>query len=424
MRILKKNLAIQEESDFESKLSEPYRTWPVFLLAFIRLFYVSIFERALSNYLIWDIGIRKSTLGFITSAGAISYIVAPILGQYITKKYLGIRNALIFTSISTPILTGAQIFFPTPGFLIICRITIGISMGFFWPNCLTLMSKWQKISSFEKSKKNFAIFNLSWNSGFIVGLIVGFLLVIFSSDLLAMIISWGFSFLLIPASLFIKKDSKAETTKDGIIYQTEDPLTHLDIEESLVVNSKTPLVVYPILFSWVGVMFLAISKSSIMFSYPLFLNAITDITYFTYLVQLGIQSTQLIGLTLTNSMKTHSKKVATLVGLTFIIIFASAIAITKNIIVISILSACAGLFIGFIHGTSMKIMLEYGTAKDSTRYSTINEIIIGISFGFTPLIAGFVAEINIYSIFLFLAISGSLVLIFMVYISRNIKKNV
>ncbi|KKM76651.1 hypothetical protein LCGC14_1377980, partial [marine sediment metagenome] len=301
---------------------------------------------------------------------------------------------------------------------------IGISMGFFWPNCLTLMSKWQKISSFEKSKKNFAIFNLSWNSGFIVGLIVGFLLVIFSSDLLAMIISWGFSFLLIPASLFIKKDSKAETTKDGIIYQTEDPLTHLDIEESLVVNSKTPLVVYPILFSWVGVMFLAISKSSIMFSYPLFLNAITDITYFTYLVQLGIQSTQLIGLTLTNSMKTHSKKVATLVGLTFIIIFASAIAITKNIIVISILSACAGLFIGFIHGTSMKIMLEYGTAKDSTRYSTINEIIIGISFGFTPLIAGFVAEINIYSIFLFLAISGSLVLIFMVYISRNIKKNV
>ncbi|KKK50784.1 hypothetical protein LCGC14_3121560, partial [marine sediment metagenome] len=298
---------------------------------------------------------------------------------------------------------------------------IGISMGFFWPNCLTLMSKWQKISSFKKSKKNFAVFNISWNMGFILGLCVGFLLVVFSTDFLAMIVSWVLSFLLIPASLFIKKDSKAKN--DGIIYQTEDPLTHLDIEENLTVDSKTPLIVYPILFSWVGVMFLAISKSSIMFSYPLFLNAFTDLSYFTYLVQLGIQSTQLIGLTWTNSMKTYSKKISTFVGLTFIIIFALTIIITKNIVVISILSVCAGLFIGFIHGTSMKIMLEYGTAKDSTRYSTVNEVIIGISFGFTPLLAGFAAEINIYSIFLFLTIAGSFVLILMGYLSRNIRKS-
>ncbi|MHA2182668.1 MAG: MFS transporter, partial [Promethearchaeota archaeon] len=124
-----------------------YRAWPIFLLSFIRLFYVSIFERALSNYLLFDIKILPSTLGFISSAGALTYIIAPIIGQMVTKKYFGIRTALIFSSVATPLLTGAQIIFPEPWFLIICRVSSGLTMGFFWPNCLNLLSRWQRTSS-------------------------------------------------------------------------------------------------------------------------------------------------------------------------------------------------------------------------------------------------------------------------------------
>jgi hypothetical protein len=91
----------KEHSEIKST-SQSYRAWPIFWLAFIRLFYVSIFERALSNYLLFDVKINKSTLGIITSAGALAYIFAPILGQFITSK-IGIRNALIFTSIISPI---------------------------------------------------------------------------------------------------------------------------------------------------------------------------------------------------------------------------------------------------------------------------------------------------------------------------------
>ena len=79
---------------------EDYRAWPIFSLAFIRLFYVSIFERALQNYLYFVIDISESTLGIISSAGAIAYIFAPILGQFITSK-LGIRNSLILSSFLT-----------------------------------------------------------------------------------------------------------------------------------------------------------------------------------------------------------------------------------------------------------------------------------------------------------------------------------
>jgi MFS family permease len=403
--------------------STSYHAWPIFLLAFIRLFYVSIFERALSNYLLWDVLIPKSTLGFISSAGALTYIIAPIIGQFVTKKFFGIRTALIFSSVATPILTGAQIIFPEPWFLIICRVSLGLTMGFFWPNCLNLLSRWQRTSSIEKSKKNFALFNISWNSGFIFGLIIGFIWAFSWSDFFAMIISWTLSFLLIPVSFFINKDSKQGSSGEKVIYQTEDPLSHLDIEEDLTINRNTPMIIYPIIFSWLGILFLTISKSSFAFSYPLLLQAFDGPSYITYLVQCGIQTTQLIGLTLINSMNVYKRKFATFTGVIFVVFFALGILFIRDIIYISIFSASIGLFLGFVHGTGMKIMLEKGAAQDTSKYATINEIFIGIGFGLTPIIAGFVSEVNIYSIFAFIGIFGLIILVLLIYFSRNVKKS-
>ncbi len=401
-----------------------YKAWPIFLIAFIRLFYVSIFERALSNYLYYDIGIRASTLGFISSAGALIYIVAPLVGQIITRKYLGIRNAILLTSLTTPLLTGLQIVYPEAWFLITCRILLGLTMGFFWPNTLALLSKWQKVSSVEKSNKNFVHFNLSWNSGFVIGLLVGFLWTLTWSDFLAMIISWILSFLLIPVSFFLKKDKKPATSKQIVIYQTEDPLSHLDIKEDLVVNSQTPMIVYPVLFSWVSIAFLAISKSILIFGYPILVKALLseDYSYLTYLVQSGIQLMQLLGLTWINSMKIYSRKFSSIVSIIAISIVTLTIALIGDIWYITIITAFSGLFLGLIHGVGLKIMLEYGTAENTSKYATINEIIIGTGFGLTPIIAGYVVEGFIFGIHWFLTFLGPIILISLIFLSRNIKR--
>ena len=414
----------RDKNNLANNSSDAYREWPVFLLAFIRLFYVSIFERALANYLLYDIGIRPSLLGLISSAGALTYIVAPLLGQIITKKYLGIRNALILTSILTPFLTGLQIIYPEAWFLIICRISLGLTLGFFWPNCLNLLSKWQKVSNLKKSKKNFAFFNLSWNSGFIIGLLVGFLFALSWNDFIAMIISWTLSFLLIPVSFFLKKDKKLDTSKEIVIYQSEDPFSHLDIEEDLVVNSQTPMIVYPVLFSWVSIVFLTISKSIFIFGYPILVKALLSEKFsdLTYLVQCGIQLMQLIGLTWINSMKLYSRKLASLISIIGVTIVSFTIFLLGNIWYISIITAVTGLFLGLIHGVGMKIMLEYGTAENTTKYATINEIIIGMGFGLTPIIAGYVVELYIFGIHWFLTFLGPVVLLFLVYLSRTVKK--
>ncbi|UCD00714.1 MAG: MFS transporter [Promethearchaeota archaeon] len=421
---MQKQNKTQEKISLTKQSSLPYKTWPVFLLAFIRLFYVSIFERALSNYLLWDIGIRESVLGFISSAGAITYIFAPMLGQVITKKFLGTRNALILTSILTPLLTGLQIIYPVPWFLITCRILLGLTLGFFWPNCLNLLSKWQKVSSIEKSKKNFALFNLSWNSGFISGLLVGFLWSFTLGDFSPMLISWLLSFLLIPVSFFIKKDKKPDSSKEIIIYQSEDPLSHLDIKEDLVINGNTPMIVYPVLFSWISIMFLTISKSIFIFGYQFLVDSLLseEFSYLTYLVQCGIQFMQLVGLTWINSMKIYSRKIASLISIITVSLIALTIVLVGDIWYISIISAITGLFLGLIHGVGMKIMLEYGTAENTTKYSTINEILIGIGFGLTPVIAGYTVEVYLYGIHWFLTILGPIILIFLVFLSRNINR--
>ena len=401
--------------------SPSYRAWPIFWLAFMRLIYVSIFERALSNYLYFVVDISESTLGIISSAGALAYIFAPILGQFITSK-IGIRNALILSSILTPILTGAQIIYFEPWFLILCRIFIGLAVGLYWPNCMNLLSKWQKISSSDRAKKNFRNFNFSWNFGFIFGLLIGYIWSFTWNDYSAMIFSWSLSFLLIPISFFVNKDSKIHISKEELEIHLENPVYEEDFKMISKTNTNSSMMIYPILFSWIGIIILTTTKSIFQFTYPVFLKLNSMEPHSTYLVQGGIQLAQLIGLTWINVMNIYKRKISVLISSISISIISFTIFFAGSIWYIAIIFAVTGLFFGLIHGTSMKIMLDYGTAKNTAKYSTINEIIIGIGFGITPIIAGFVVEVSIYPVFVFIIICGFAFLATLTYLSRNIKR--
>jgi len=414
----KKIFITPDQSIIAEKSFLDYRAWPVFILAFIRLFYVSIFDRALSNYLYFVIDINESTLGFISSVGAIAYIFAPIIGQKITKK-IGSRNALIIASTVTPILTGIQMIYFEPLFLIICRISIGLSLGIFWPNCFNLLSKWQSVSSIEKSDRNFRNFNFSWNLGYILGLLIGFFWAFSLNDYFAMIISWSFTFLLIPVSFFIEKDSNSNQGTENRLENTTSEVNSNKYDHS---NSNTQLMLYPIIFSWISIAVLTISKSIFIFGYPVFLKSFEFPSYLTYLVQCGLQFMQVLGLTLINSVNIYKRKTIILISTVAISFISVTIVFFGNLLYISIILAISGLFLGFIHGLAMKIMLEYGTVENTTKYSTINEILIGMGFGITPIIAGYVFEVNIYAAFVFIAILSFSALILLIYFSRAVKR--
>ncbi|MHA1670422.1 MAG: MFS transporter [Promethearchaeota archaeon] len=401
-----------------TKSNMDYRAWPLFVISFIRLFYVSIFERALQNYLYFFVNINPSTLGIISSSGAIAYIFAPLLGQQISKK-VGIRNALIIASIATPLLTGAQLVFFEAWYLISCKVIFGLMMGLVWPNCFNLLNKWQTVSTPERTKKNLNLFNLSWNLGFIGGLIIGYLWAFIWDDFFAMIIAFSVSFLLIPFSLFLKVPKSVRIAENPLDQAVEKlPPVKVDGDSRV----ETMMMAFPIFFSWVGLVMLSISKSTILFSYPIFIKAFdSNLSDLTYLVQAGVQLGQVSGLVWINSMKPSKRKMSLLLSPLIVALFALSILMVRNILFVTILSLASGLFFGLIHGVAMKIMLDYGSAKNTTKYSMLNEIIIGIGFGLTPILAGYFAEVDIYMIFMVVMIFGIVISIYLISQSRKVK---
>ncbi|MBY9021222.1 MAG: MFS transporter [Candidatus Lokiarchaeota archaeon] len=397
-----------------------YRAWPIFMLAFCRLFFISIFERAFQNYLYFYQDISESMLGLIISAPLIAYIFGPIIGHYITLKF-GIRNSIMVSAIFTPILVGAQIIYFDLIYLIIIRVINGLLLGVFWPNCYNLLSRWQSVSSDARSNKNFRHFNFSWNLGFISGLLVGYFWAFSLNEYFAMTFAFIISFSLPLFSLFLKKESELNHVDRNFISKNTEPKLKSDINSQDLQNSNNKMIAYPILFSWIAIVAYAAAKSMFRFSYPVFLKITDSPSYFTYLIQLSIQVGQLFGLTWSNSMKINSRKISVFASLIMIILSSILIILVQNILYISIITAFIGLFIGLIQGTSLKIMIDYGAANRTKKYSTMNEVLKGIGFGLTPIAAGFIAEVNIYGVFVFLIIIGVIVFIPLLYLSRNIK---
>ncbi|MFX1380287.1 MAG: MFS transporter [Promethearchaeota archaeon] len=415
---------LQYKDDKKCLTQIVYRAWPIFVISFLRLFSISIFERAFLNYIFFYRDISKSTLGFISSATSVAYIIGPILGYLITSK-LGVKNSIILSTSITPMLIFAQMVYFDPWYLIFIRVLSGLLLGVYWPNCYNLLSQWQIVSSPEKAKSNFKNFNYSWNLGFILGLLSGYLWAFSLNEYGTMIISWLLSFLLLPFCVFLRKDSKVEQMNENLDVSINNITFEKHQNKSINQNSNLknnnhPMIKFPILFSWIVLFVYTMSKALIRFTYPVFLKDFGQPSYYSYLNQLAIQIGQLSGLTLINYMKVYSRKLTTLSSILMILFISLSIIIIQDILFISIVSATIGIFIGLTQGTSLRIMIDYGAAHNTKKYSTINEILKGIGFGLTPIAAGFVAEFNIYINFVFLSIFGIFALGSLIFLSRNV----
>jgi MFS family permease len=395
----------------------------LFSLCFLQTFYSAIFGLAFKNYLIFDRLIEPGMVGNISSAFPIAYIAGPFIGVIVTKK-IGIKPALAFFSIFSVTMTGIVIFSVDPWVIIICRVLNGLSMGLFWPNVLLILSKWQKGTDKKESESHFRIFNYSWSFGLIFGFLAGLLIVlVWQNDFVALIISFGVSFLNIPLVLLLKNPGNLNGETDLKHSEYEQVRMSEDIIlDKKKINTITPRnLAFPILFSWIGIFFVTSSKGFLNFAYPFFLNE--NIDYLVYIVTLIQQVGQIVGITYITSKDPHFKRYAFISSVSVIIIISLIVTIFNNsILIISIAISSIGLFLGIIHGTSQKIMLDYGAKTDSTKYTTINEILVGVGFGIIPLIAGYVIEWNLIAIFYIQMMLAIVTLITSIWLTRNVKK--
>ena len=86
---------------------------------------------------------------------------------------------------------------------------------------------------------------------------------------------------------------------------------------------------------------------------------------------------------------------------------------------ISIINIISGLLIGLVQGVTQRIVLDHRKSSGSRKYTMINEMFMGISFGIIPHVAGFLTEFN--NIFDFIFLSVELIILAIILIVNHQK---
>ena len=419
----------QNNSEFRS-----YRFFPLFAMSFLRTFFYSIYSLALPNILIFEYEFSSNLVGTISSVGAIAYIMGPFFGRKITEK-LGIKKTLILSQTISVITIIISIIYIDPVVLIFMRAIDGFVNGFFWPNAFNLISSWEKNCKREKKINFLRYFNFSWNFGLIGGYLSGyFIVLLLGQDLIALIVSAIFASLLIPSALLLEsseefevlenqavvlQDLKLHTKKFSDTISSETKASISDSADSPI--GKESMKNIPIIMAWAGILLYASIKSIFKFTLPYFFKFNGLDSYWVYIVVLFQQVFQIVGLSIIQKFK--KQRIGFFIGVFILIGFTLSFLFGLSILVISIINIIAGLLIGLVQGVTQRIVLDHSKSSESRKYTMINEMFMGISFGIIPLIAGFLTDINIIYDFVFLSVELIILAIILIINHQKIVKS-
>ena len=409
-----KNNILKQQNGSEFRT---YRFFPLFAMCFLRTFFFAIYSLALPNILIFEYNFTSRLVGTISSVGAIAYIMGPFFGRKVTEK-IGIKKTLIISQTIGVIAIIISIIFIDPVVIIIMRAIDGFLTGFLWPNAFNLITSWEKSCKKEKKINFLRYFNFSWNFGLIGGFLSGYIIVLFlGQDLIALMVSAFFAGLIIPSAFFLESSEEFEVLEDqAVVFQDlklrTKVISEIDTSSSQIKTSisksvdspkdKDSMEMVPIILAWGGILLYASTKSIFRFTLPYFFKFAGMDSYWVYIVVLFQQVFQIIGLSIIQKFK--KQRFGYFIGVFVLLGFTFSFLFSPSILVISLINIIAGLLIGLVQGVTQRIVLDHSKSSGSRKYTMINEMFMGISFGIIPFIAGFLTEFNIVYDFVFLSV--------------------
>ncbi|MHA1610484.1 MAG: MFS transporter [Promethearchaeota archaeon] len=398
----------------------PYKTWPVYMLAFLKTLYQSIYGLALPNFLIYNDVMDADMIGVVTSMAALAYIVTPFIGQMVSKR-TGYKNSILISLILSVIAYTFQIVFFTPAIFITMQLLEGLSIGFFWPNILRQITIWQKYSTPEQNNINFKRFNKSWNFGLLGGFLIGFILVReFSDDYIALVSAVIMAFILIPIGFFVDSEKKLQSY--ALNHTPEVQLEKYNSKQGNKNNNNLYIhIIIPVIIAWVLNLGYTTSKSMFSFNFPFNLKDASIGSEWRYLFVFGQQLLQVIGLNLVGPFNLKKKHKIVQVCLVVDLIMVIGMAISANIYYVIIATVMMGLSTGLKQGFVMKINFDHTSYTGDSKYINIGEIIAGIGFGVTPLWMGvLIVSVSYQWSYLILSLLSLGILIFYMMKMKNI----
>ncbi len=247
-----------------------------------------------------------------------------------------------------------------------------------------------------------------------MGEFIGYFVAYLTNEWTVMILGWVMMIIMIPGALAME-GSQNKLVFDGIKGLTlRTPLasqSELPDEEKLPQSKVEPtecepktdssnststfLLAFPALFYLLGTMIYGFLKTFYPFIYPFFLKINNIPSYWVYLITAFYQIAQMIIISKWSVKDVGSGFRWWAWSMVFNIAFALSLTLSQNLWLLTAAFILNGAFSGYLYSFTSKIMLQYGNTYKTMKYATYYEFVNGIGFGFSPLIVGFIADVNI-----------------------------
>ncbi|TFF98057.1 MAG: MFS transporter [Promethearchaeota archaeon] len=393
--------------------------WPVLCLTFLYPINLSVLGVSIPIYY-YSKGISIEIIGFLAAAIALTYSFSPLLLNKLSERF-GRKNSVVIATLGA---TAAQISFYftlEPLIFIIARLAEGFIMGFYWTNLQSTISD----SSEDKHSKYTAVYNLSWNLGVLSGLLFGAIVVFFVDDVL--IVFYLTPLILIITcviSVFFLKDPPYVNSQNSSINQNN---IKTDVSDSQNKNDFSKYFI-PVMVPILVIAGYSILRGSIGFLYPIKSEMLGIETYTVYLYIFLLVVTQAIFSTLSSFLSMKWLKCLSLISLGLItpLMLIFGIVVDYNAALYIAFFLIIGIFCGILYGSALKLFIVLNVKKKTTKYSSINESLIGLFFLITPILLGFIATVDLNLGFFIMSIvfliTLVITLIFIIQIQKDSEK--
>ena len=395
---------------------QKWHFWPVLCLTFLYPVNLSVLGVSIPIYY-YNKGVSIEIIGFLAAAIALTYSFSPLLLNKLSQKF-GRKKSVLIATLGA---TAAQISFYftlDPFIFFIARLAEGFVMGFYWTNLQSTISD----SSKDKQSKYTAGYNLSWNLGVLSGLLFGAIVLFFIDDVLIVFYLAPLILIItcVIAVIFFKdppyaNSQNSSTNQNNIKADVSDSQNKKDFSKYFI-----PVMV-PILIA----ASFSISKASIGFLYPIKSEMLGIETYTVYLFTFFLVLTQAIFATLSSFLSMKWLKCVTLISLGFITLLMLIFVIVAdyNAALFIALFLIIGIFCGILYGSALKLFIALNVKKKTTKYTSINESLLGLFFLIIPILLGFIAiadlNLGFYVVSIILLINLVIASIFMIQIQKD-----
>jgi MFS family permease len=270
-------------------------------------------------------------------------------------------------------------------------------MGLFWPNLQSSISD----KSFFNNDRYISRYNFSWNLGVLIGFSTGAIILYYVEEVKII-------FYIGPILIFINFLLSAVFFQES----NNNKLKSLSIEKLAKrsdIDSNHRYI--PIILPFILVIAFSIAKSSVNLLYPIKSEIIGFEAYTVYLLAFYGIITQLLATTIASYLNNGSIRKISIICMASLILVCTFYGINYSFFIFILLYFLLGFFSGLLYSFGLKMILLLNVKNNTSKYSSMYESTIGLTFLIIPITSGYIAVSDLNLAFYIISIEIFFVLV-------------